>query len=96
MIWIVGLAILSFATWLCAAFILRAGHAVRLSLTILFPALVAGGYNWAAYLAQRYPGTEAGWDAIFLIFSFGMGVAAGLSMLPVWFLAEERLGWRAK
>lgn len=42
-LWLFGLAVISFMTWLGAAFVLRLGHSMRLLLTLIVPGLVAGG-----------------------------------------------------
>ncbi|UIJ44125.1 hypothetical protein LZK98_13690 [Sphingomonas cannabina] len=94
--WLLALTGLAFALWLTAAFLLRLRHLGRLVLTIAVPALFAGGWVWLSYLEKRTPGSEPGWDAVFLLVSFFVGAFAALAVLPVWFVAEEKLGWRAR
>lgn len=82
------------ALWLIAAFVLRLGHSWRLVVTLGGPALVVGAGMWFSYLERRIP--HPGWDAVFFLVSLFGGAFSGAAMLPVWFVAEETLGWRVR
>lgn len=92
--WGSGLALLAFLAWLLGAFVLRLGHAARLMLTLIVPAATAGCCLWSRYMIHRIG--DPGWDAVFVVVSVTVAALVAIAALPVWFLAEEKLGWRAR
>jgi hypothetical protein len=94
--WFITVEAVAILGWLGAAFALRLRHLGRLWFTLTIPALLSGGYSWFSYLGFRTPGTEPGWDMIFFALSVSVAAFAAILALPAWFLAEERLGWRAR
>lgn len=92
--WIIGYAALASGLWAASAFLFRLRHAGRLVATIGVPAVLAGTQAWLSYLAGSGGGTDD-WAPVFLILSLFVGGAAGMAALPVWYVFEERLGWRA-
>lgn len=96
LLWLLALSACAFALWLVSAFALRLRQTGRLLVTLGIPALLTSAVIWARYLEDRGPASEPGWDAVFLIVSVFAGALSGAAMLPVWFLAERKLGWRAR
>ena len=82
--------------WLIAAFVLRLGHSSRLVVTLGGPALIVGVGFWLSYIERRTPNTEPGWDLVIFVVSLFGGAFSGAAMLPIWFVAEETLGWRVR
>ena len=95
LIWMAGLSVLAFAMWCVAAFALRLRHLGRLIVTVAGPGIGVGCYCWLSYLERAVNGGP-GWDAVFLVLSILAGGLATLAVLPIWFVAEEKLGWRAR
>ena len=92
--WLAAVAALAFVLWALAAFVLRFGHTARLVLTLSGPALLVGRWMWSDHLSRRIPGVD-NWDLVFAVLSICAGAMTAVAVIPIWFLAEEKLGWRA-
>ncbi|WP_333571683.1 hypothetical protein [Sphingomonas sp.] len=92
--WCIALSLIAFAAWLTAGAILRLSHLGRLIATLSVPSLASAAVAWLAYLDIRHADGE--WDVVFFLLSVGAGGATMIMVLPVWFLAEERLGGRMR
>jgi hypothetical protein len=91
----IALSLLGFLVWFAAGRLLRLAHLGRLIATLAVPSLVVAGTVWFSYLQRRYPGSP-GWDAVFFVVSLMAGGATTILILPICFVAEERLGWRMR
>ena len=94
-VWLLGYAALASGLWMAAAFLLGLRHTRRLVLTTALPAIVAGLEVWGPYFDGRN-GWPDEWALVFFVFGLLVGGLAAIVALPVWFVFEERMGWRAR
>lgn len=93
--WWFVLSVAAVLAWIAAAG-LRFAHTGRLVATIVFPAMLAGAGAWRTFFPSGAAIHAPGWNVVFVLLSLSAGLAGGVSVLPIWFLAEEKLGWRAR
>ena len=94
-VWFLGYAALASGLWAAGAFLLGLRHTGRLVLTTALPAIVAGLQACEPFFDEQngWPGP---WALIFFVYGLFVGGLAAIVALPVWFVFEERIGWRAR
>jgi hypothetical protein len=93
--WLLGYVALSSGLWAAGAFLLELRHTGRLVLTTAVPGIVAGLQACAPYLDGR-DGWPDEWVLLFFLYGLLVGGFATIVALPIWFVFEERIGWRAR
>ncbi|MBQ1499837.1 MAG: hypothetical protein IIZ38_16125 [Sphingomonas sp.] len=94
-IWCLGYAVLAAGLWMASAFLLRLGQVGRMLSAVAAPAMIAALAACSEFFDAR-AGWPFMWAPLFLIYGLFSGGGAATIALPIWFLFEEHLGWRAR
>jgi hypothetical protein len=92
---LVGLVLLSFGLWAAAAFVFRMRKVMRFMISVGVPALFVTVWMWLPTVIGPAAQDETGWIVFYSIVSFMLGAVSAVMLLPVWYVAERKLGCRA-
>jgi hypothetical protein len=93
--WLLVLVPAAVALWCFAAFVLNGPQIVRLFFCAGVPAISVTCLFFVQYWMSRTPPAEPGWDIFYALICLVSGAATMIVTLPVFFVAEARLGRRA-